>query len=131
MSDLIERTDRLRSIVAEARELGSHGSEMQEDILAVCDEIERLQAENERRRERNSQLLGFALSILEGWPEAQGEMMDGFDLQERGEKYGLLIPREVSEPCSEWCYCVEYGFPTTSYRFSPDLAAIQEDSDAN
>jgi len=47
MSDLIERTDRLRSIVAEARELGSHGSEMQEDILAVCDEIERLQAKVE------------------------------------------------------------------------------------
>jgi len=77
-------------------------------------------------KERHEQLLGFALSILEGFPECEGEMMDGFDIQERGEKFGLLIPHEVNEPCGEYCNCVEYDFPTTCYRFAPDLREYQE-----
>jgi len=79
--------------------------------------------------ERIEMLEGFAWSILSGWPECDGEMMDGFDIQERGEKYGLLIPTEVTEPCGENCNCVEYGdFPMTCYRVDPRIIPHEDES---
>ena len=49
---------------------------------------------------------GFAMAIIGDFPEMGS--LDGFDIQEMGEKYGLLIPHEVYKPCGEHCQCEEF-----------------------
>jgi hypothetical protein len=51
---------------------------------------------------------GFALAVMRDWPEV-GEL-DGFDLQQLGEKHGLLVKEWRTVPCSdgENCACNEY-----------------------
>jgi hypothetical protein len=50
---------------------------------------------------------GFALAIMEEWPDVG--TLDGFELQELGEKYGLLRKEERVVPCDpEYCQCSEF-----------------------
>lgn len=49
---------------------------------------------------------GFAMAVIGDFPEMGS--LDGFDIQDMGEKYGLLIPTIVTEPCGEYCQCEEY-----------------------
>ena len=64
-----------------------------------------------------------ALFDAAGWPD--GGDIDGFQFQELAVEYGILIPREVTEPCNKGCedtvgcHCAEYGdFPQTCYRMA-------------
>lgn len=66
--------------------------------------------------ERMQKLEEFASRVLEDFWQAEDP-----DLQELGEEFGLLIPREVSESCGADCTCADYGFPTTCYRYSPEI----------
>lgn len=53
-----------------------------------------------------NQLALFALKILEEFPDLSD--LDGFEIQDLAEKYGLLIPEIKHEPCSdELCSCRE------------------------
>lgn len=56
-------------------------------------------------------LVGFAKKLFEGWPDNFGSL-DGMDLQELAEEFGLLTPREVTAPCTTdpegSCFCREY-----------------------
>jgi len=67
---------------------------------------------------------GFARAIFKGWPEPWGETLDGFELQELGEKHGVLVAYEMSKPCGEHCGCAEfYGeddAPWTCYYLAPE-----------
>jgi len=64
-------------------------------------------------------LRGFANRIMESWPTGD---VDGGDLQEAAEKFGLIEPHQVTEACCEGCNCAEYGdFPQTCYRKTPLL----------
>ena len=49
---------------------------------------------------------GFANAIYNDWPDCGS--LDGFDLQELGEKYGLLVPEERTTLCDPECNCAEY-----------------------
>jgi hypothetical protein len=56
--------------------------------------------------EQVASLAGFALDILNEWPDVS--LMDGGDLQEIAEKHKLLVPQIVHAPCSdEDCACAE------------------------
>lgn len=52
--------------------------------------------------------VGFARAIFErtDWPE--GESLEGFDLQEIAESFGLLTKEMRFEVCGEYCFCEEY-----------------------
>jgi hypothetical protein len=65
-------------------------------------------------------LRAFAQAVLSDWPDSAP---DGFELQELGEKHGLLTPVEVTEPCDpDHCGCAEYDdFPMICYRRTPLL----------
>src|SRR3972149_3970982 len=52
------------------------------------------------------QLIDFANAVMKDWPE--GGNLDGGDIQDLAEKYGLLIPKDVTEPCGEDCMCSEF-----------------------
>lgn len=59
----------------------------------------------------------FGREILDGWPDVGS--LDGFDLQELGEKHGVLIPHAVNAPCGEYCLCAEFdNIPGTCYRIT-------------
>ena len=66
------------------------------------------------RADQAEQLRGFAQRVMEAWPEGG---LDGLDLQDTAEEFGLLQKVEVAEPCGKGCSCVEYGadFPTDCY----------------
>lgn len=53
-------------------------------------------------------LRAFARELFEHWPEAAG--VDGFQLQDLGEKHGLLAKKDPAprQPCGENCACREY-----------------------
>jgi hypothetical protein len=65
-------------------------------------------------------LVAFAREVIRaGWDYGG---MDGGEIQDAAEKHGLLVPTQVTEPCSkEGCSCEEFDFPTTCYRFAPLL----------
>jgi len=72
-----------------------------------------------------SELMRLRAAIRElfrGWPEPAIENMDGREVQEFGERYGILVPVVVAEPCGDYCNCGEYGgFPTICYRLAPEF----------
>jgi hypothetical protein len=59
----------------------------------------------ELTKDQIESLAGFALDMLDEWPELGS--IDGWDLQDIAEKHKLLIPRTVTEPCGEDCNCSE------------------------
>lgn len=59
----------------------------------------------ELTKEQIESLAGFALDMLDEWPELNS--IDGFEIQDIAEKHKLLIPRTVTEPCGETCVCAE------------------------
>ena len=81
----------------------------------AADEIERLRK--------------FIAALFDNWPDDLG--IDGFDLQDLAEKYGLLIPHTVTVPCGETCSCAEYhgdmSEGVTCYRRVDWLAAIAKE----
>ena len=51
--------------------------------------------------------------------------IDGGDLQDAMERFGVLVKHEVTESCGDHCRCVEYGeFPHDCYKFPPGVAQI-------
>lgn len=64
----------------------------------------------------NTKLKAFAVGVMEGWPEECGQ--GGVDLQNLAVTYGLLVEREMAEPCGENCNCASNGagFPTRCFR---------------
>lgn len=64
-----------------------------------------------------AKMRAFCRDALHEFWEGDGEMQD------MGERHGLLFEVEVKEPCGEACSCAEYGadFPTECYRFAPFL----------
>lgn len=66
-----------------------------------------------------AKMRAFCREALHEFWEGDGSMQD------MGERHGLLIATEATEPCGDACSCAEYGadFPTYCYRFSPILAA--------
>jgi hypothetical protein len=66
---------------------------------------------------------GFAIAIMDGFPEPFGEQLDGCDLQEVATKYGLLRKEPTKVPCGESCQCAEYwkeGETADCYRINWD-----------
>jgi len=58
------------------------------------------------------------------WPEPWGEGRDGFEMQEFGEKHGILIAEEKTTPCGEGCNCTEFfgdNETVTCYRLKPEF----------
>jgi hypothetical protein len=52
--------------------------------------------------------------------ENLGNDVDGGSVQDKFIELGILVGREVTEPCDpETCQCAEYGLPTTCYTVSP------------
>ena len=49
--------------------------------------------------------VGFAKAIFLDWPDSG---LDGFDLQEIGEKHGVLVPEKRTKLCEPECTCAEY-----------------------
>ena len=49
---------------------------------------------------------GFAIAVMSDFPDSDG--VDGFELQELGVFYELLIPTPVNAPCGKGCRCEEY-----------------------
>lgn len=69
--------------------------------------------------DRESQLLKLAYLALWCMNESHGDHIgdvDGGALQEKATELGILVTREVTEPCCESCRCADYRFPTTCYR---------------
>jgi len=66
------------------------------------------------------------------WPEPWGEGRDGFEMQEFGEKHGILIGEDRTTPCGESCNCSEFFGDdeiVTCYRVKPEyLEALKEQS---
>jgi hypothetical protein len=79
--------------------------------------------QNEAIRATDADWKGFAMSILDehrqdGYPSD----VDGGTIQDAAVKYGLLVEREVTEPCGETCTCADVtDFPTTCF-FKSDAA---------
>jgi hypothetical protein len=68
----------------------------------------------------NARLQAFAQAVMLSWPDHD---VDGGDLQEIAERHSLIVPVEVTEPCSDNCPCAEVdSFPLTCYRKTPLLA---------
>lgn len=57
----------------------------------------------ELTKEQIESLVGFALEILDEWPEFSG--FDGGEIQDIAEKHKLLIPRKMFAPCGKFCNC--------------------------
>jgi hypothetical protein len=63
-------------------------------------------------------LRDFAKEIMDNCPDVV--FLDGFDLQDLGVKYGLLVGTIKTEPCSDNCNCAEYGdFPMKCFTKTP------------
>ena len=59
--------------------------------------------------------------------ETQGENcgndLDGGDVQDKLVEVGILVGREVTEPCDpDICQCAEFGLPTTCYTIADQFA---------
>ena len=54
--------------------------------------------------------------------------IDGGWLQDRATDVGILVAVPVTEACGEGenCVCVDYGFPTECYRYSPEFKAMRK-----
>ena len=77
-------------------------------------------------------LRGIIAKWYEYWPEPWGEGRDGFEMQEFGEKHGILIGTEQTTPCSEGCNCAEYfgdGDVITCYRLAPEYLALEREGE--
>ena len=94
-----------------------------EALVSVYDADERL------RRQVQERLAAYGLWALEqsrgdGYP---GDI-DGASAQEMAIKLGLLVERQVTEPCSETCICAEMSdFPTRCYFLAPGIC-VKTDS---
>ena len=64
-------------------------------------------AGRESMRQECECLKKFALKILDGFPDIG--LLDGGDIYEIAVYCGLLIGKEVNEPCGEGCNCIEYS----------------------
>lgn len=67
----------------------------------ICDEIERLRAENETLR-------AFARDIMAAWPMGG---IDGGELQDMAVAHGLLLPETRTAYCGDECVCAEFHSP--------------------
>ena len=83
-------------------------------------------------------LEGFIAALFKesGWPD--GGDIDMFAFQDIAVEYGILIPREVTEPCNidceetKYCHCADYGdFPQTCYRMADWLIAAASTAPAD
>ena len=69
--------------------------------------------------------IGFARAVFDDWPDIG--TYNGFDLQDLGEKYGLLVGTAVTAPCGENCGCLEhmseeeFAAGHTCYRLAKEL----------
>ena len=53
------------------------------------------------------------------------DSIDGSDLQDAMERFGVLAKHQVTESCGDHCRCIEYGeFPHDCYRLTPGVAKI-------
>ena len=79
-----------------------------EHFKTVQQEIENMAGELKNLR-------AFARAVMDPWPEGE---LDGGDLQDIAEKYGLLKQETVTEPCGENCWCENYygEFPAVCYK---------------
>lgn len=95
-----------------------------QEVSIVAWALHSFRADNARLATNAAQLRAFAADVLDEFWEGG---MDGSDLQDIGEKHGLLIKTEMAERCSDeegGCSCAEAGadFPTECYRYAPILA---------
>lgn len=67
--------------------------------------------------EIEQKLASFARWVISEHREAFTDI-DGGSIQDKLVELGLLVEVPATEPCSEYCHCVEYGadFPTTCVR---------------
>lgn len=67
------------------------------------------------------QLAAFARAIIRQHQSALGDV-DGGSIQDAAERHGVLVAVRVTEPCGEYCRCVDYAdFPMECYRLHPGL----------
>ncbi len=60
----------------------------------------------EMTEEQTKLLAGFALEIMQGFPDLLS--LDGYEIQDLAVKHKLLIPRTVYCPCGDDCNCATY-----------------------
>jgi len=99
-----------------ARALEDRSDAYSETINALNKRIEELEGEIERLR-------AIIAQWYADWPEPWAEGMDGFEMQEFGEKHGILIAETRTTPCHESCSCGEaFGDNETvdCYRLAPE-----------
>lgn len=63
---------------------------------------------------------GFAKCFTSAFFEDVAECFDHGDIQDMLEKYGIILPLQVTEPCGDACACAEWGFPASCYRANFD-----------
>jgi hypothetical protein len=69
-------------------------------------EVQRLSIPSSRpTADQIESLIKFAQEILSDFPDLSS--LDGVDIQDLAEKYGLLIPEIVHASCGEGCNCAE------------------------
>ena len=82
------------------------------EMIAMSDwevvETGKLKALDEKDMEiqRLKMFEAFVWDIYDDWPDCG--TLDGFDLQELGEKHGVLIPEKRTTLCHPECNCSEY-----------------------
>lgn len=113
--------------IAEAKAYLSSMSE--HDLDDAGDEFQRLfgyAMELSLALTAGERLAAFGAAVLE---ESRDDLcdLDGGWLQEKAVELGVLVEVPVTEACDEsTCRCAEYGFPTTCYRYAPEVCAAME-----
>lgn len=101
------------------------GTQKEKEIEKAKQMLPRMRSLLVQREKELAALRGFAVDVMKFWPDYD---LDGGDLQEIAEKFGLIKPIQVSEPCGPSCSCAEYDstFPTTCYRRQPIISPNPE-----
>ena len=74
---------------------------------SYCDEIQALRAENAQMREAMGPLARLGLWALDTMREDASDL-DGGDVQDKAEAFGVVAPVPFTGPCCENCPCAEY-----------------------
>jgi hypothetical protein len=108
IAELERSFDELAAAVGWTKERCDQDGDSPADVAA------RLRAEVEAKAGEVGALRGFCQRVMQSWPEGD---IDGFDLEQAAQEFGLLQKVEVSAPCGPACKCDEYGaeFPTDCY----------------
>lgn len=105
--ELTESKARIAELKADVSHKDEYATQLGRLLAKTDAECKSLRAEVEALR-------GFAQKAMGAWPECG---LDGFDLEEYAQEFGLIRSTRVESPCGEGCACAEAGadFPNDCY----------------